>query len=108
MLESLSPHKPPISDTTNTVMLEGTFTALTKSKRWIASKTPENEPETDPYISACALWATVKGEKVQFGNATKAALEYVATNSKEPERVEAAMLILERKFGLVRPNSEGG
>ena len=65
------------------------------------------DPEEAAYNAALALWATVGPEKkkIQYGAMTKAQLEYVATSSKDTARVDAALLILEKKFSMQRPGT---
>jgi hypothetical protein len=65
------------------------------------------DPELEAYNAALAIWATVGPEKkkIQYGAMTKAQLEYVVTSSKDTARVDAALLILERKFDMPRPSA---
>ena len=67
---------------------------------------PAASPEDAAYNAALALWATDKNNwKIQFGSLPKSELEYIATTSKVTERVEAALLILEKKFDMPRPSA---
>jgi hypothetical protein len=67
---------------------------------------PAPDPEAEAYNAALAIWATDKDKKkVQFGTMTSQQLQYIATTSSVTERVEAALLILEKKFNMPRPGA---
>ena len=64
------------------------------------------DPEAAAYNAALALWATDKDKKkIQFGSLPKSGLEYIVEHSTVNERVEAALLILEKKFNMPRPGA---
>jgi phage recombination protein Bet len=69
-----------------------------------AEAEPATTPEDSVYAAALSLWATDKDKKkIQFGSLPKSGLEYIVEHSTVSERIEAALLILEKKFGMARP-----
>jgi hypothetical protein len=73
-----------------------------------ATAKPVQPPEPMPYEQAAAMIAKSTkegGEDKRFDALTQPQLEYIVMHSKDSEKVEAALTVLEKDFGMMRPGT---